>query len=138
MRILQYDLWDYSAWVATTLSDYSTMYIVKGKRNKLKVGDYSLLSTSGKQPSFNVVLTSKHNVEQRQISTLKLRQISTFKQRHIPMLKQRHISTLIRFNEIECLFNVEVRRCFNLYLPSVEDIFSSFKEIFKSFEDIFK
>ena len=27
------------------------------------------------------------------------------------MWKQHHISMLIRFNKIECLFNVEVRRC---------------------------
>ena len=94
-------------------------------------------STSGEQPISNVVSTSKHNVEQRQISTWKLRQISTLK-RQISTLKQRYISTLIRFNEIECLFNVEFRRCFNLYLPAVGDIFDSFKEIFKSFEDIFK
>ena len=55
---------------------------------------------------------------QRQISTLKQRHISTLKQRHISTLKQRHISTLIRFNKIECLFNIKVRRCFNLYLPA--------------------
>ena len=45
-------------------------------------------------------------------------QFSTLKQRHISTLKQRQISTLIRFNKIECLLNVEVRRCFNLYLPA--------------------
>ena len=38
------------------------------------------------------------------------------KQRHISTLKQRHISTLIHFNKVECLFNVEVRHCFNFYL----------------------
>ena len=47
---------------------------------------------------------------------LKQSQISTLKQRQISMLKQRQISTFIRFNKIECLFNVEVRRYFNLYL----------------------
>ena len=81
-----------------------------------------LISTSGKQPIFNVVSTSDFNVEatsdstlkQLHISMLKQRQISTLKQRHILTLKQRHISTLIHFNKIEYLFNVEVRRCFNL------------------------
>ena len=61
-------------------------------------------------------------LKQRQISTLK---ISTLKQRHISMLKYRQILTLkqsqilsfIHFNKIKYLFNVEVRRCFNLYLP---------------------
>ena len=36
----------------------------------------------------------------------------------ISTLKQRHISTLILFNKIECLFIVEVRRCFNLNLSA--------------------
>ena len=35
-------------------------------------------------------------------------------------VRQCKISTLIRFNKIESLFNVEVRRCFNLYLPPVK------------------
>ena len=33
-------------------------------------------------------------------------------------MKQRQISTLIHFNKIECLFNGEIRRCFNLLLPA--------------------
>ena len=47
-------------------------------------------------------------------STLKQRHISMLKQRYVSMLKQCQISTLIRLNKIECLFNVEVRRCFNV------------------------
>ena len=53
-------------------------------------------------------------LKQCHISTLKQCHISTLKQRHISTLKQRHISTLIRYNKIECLFNVEGRRCFNV------------------------
>ena len=34
-------------------------------------------------------------------------------------LFQRPISTLIRFNQIECLFNIEVRRCFNVVLTCI-------------------
>ena len=33
-------------------------------------------------------------------------------------LKECQISTLNHFNKIECLFNVDFRRCFNLYLPA--------------------
>ena len=58
-------------------------------------------------------------LKQRRISTLKQRQISTLKQRHISTLKQRHISMLIRFNKIECIFNVEVRRYFNVVSASI-------------------
>ena len=38
------------------------------------------------------------------------------KQRNISTLKQRQISMLIHVQKVECLFNVEVRHCFNFYL----------------------
>ena len=41
---------------------YFTMHIFKWK-SKLKVEDYNLLSTLGKQPPFNIVSRSKHNIE---------------------------------------------------------------------------
>ena len=65
-----------------------------------------LISTSGKQP----ISTSFQHLN----ITLKQFQIAMFKQRQISILKQRQISTLIHFNEIQCLFNVEIRRCFNV------------------------
>ena len=68
-------------------------------------------------------LRSRRALKQCQISTLKQRQISTSKQRQISKfltLKHRQISTLIHWfiKKIECLFNVEVWRCFNLYLST--------------------
>ena len=71
-----------------------------------------LISTSGKRPIFNVVSTSDFNIETTSNFNVEQRQIPTLKQR------QRHVSILIRYNKIECLFNVEVRRCFSLYLPA--------------------
>ena len=47
---------------------------------------------------FHIDITLDFNVETTSDSTL----------------KQRHISTLIRFNKIESIFNVKVRRCFNI------------------------
>ena len=38
------------------------------------------------------------------------------KQHLISTLKQRQISMLIHVHKVECLFNVEVRHCFNFYL----------------------
>ena len=42
----------------------------------------------------------------------------SLKQRHNSTFKQRHIATLIRFNKIEFLFNIEIRRCFNVNVVS--------------------
>ena len=135
---LKNDLWDYSAWVAKTLSVvfHYAQYQMEGYRWQFLFA----LNITFKQHQISTfkqhhILTLKQRhistLKQRQISTLKQRQISMLKQRqvstlfqrhistmkqiHISSLKQRRISTLIRFNKIGCLFNIEVRRCFNLF-----------------------
>ena len=83
---------------------------------------FNVETTSGKDPFLMLkqrqISTLKERqlstLKQRQISTLIKRQISTLKKCQIRTLKQRQISMLIRLNKIKCLFNVEVRRCFNV------------------------
>ena len=96
---LKCDRWDYSTCFAMTLSVVFPLRTIPNGR-------------------LSITTCFKHNVETMSFSTLFQRHISTLFQRHISTLKQRHISTLIRFNKIECLFNIEVQRCFNLYLPA--------------------
>ena len=91
-------------------------------KKKWKIEDYNLLAMSEKQPIFNVVSTSKRKIEKvprgiRGEKSSKDMASSRNLVSTIEALASPKIDSFL-LNKIECLFNVEVRRCFNLYLPA--------------------
>ena len=83
-------------------------------KQRYNVIDFNVGKTTRVQRCFDVRFQRWNNVRFQRWNNVRVQRWNVIFQRCFNVIFQRLISTLIRFNNIECLFNIEVRLCFNV------------------------